>query len=65
MVGFMTKNANDNEPNPWKSIGWQADLILNRLRCAAQLLNSEEEKEKREGDTDASNGNKKGPQTRS
>jgi hypothetical protein len=29
---------NDNEPNPWRSIGWQAALIVNRLHCAAQIL---------------------------
>lgn len=29
--------ANDNEPNPWSSIGLQAAMILNKLRVTAQL----------------------------
>lgn len=33
----MTKAANDNEPNTWRSIGFQTALIVNKLRCDAQI----------------------------
>lgn len=43
--------GHDDEPTRWTSIGWQALLITNRLRCQAQLLNpNEKENEHREGD---------------
>ncbi len=32
-----THGNNDNEPNPWSSIGLQAMLIVNKLRVQAQL----------------------------
>lgn len=40
----MTKAANDNEPNPWSTIGLQAALIVNRLRCQAQLIELQTDK---------------------
>jgi hypothetical protein len=42
----METHNNDNE-NSWSTIGWQAALIVNRLRCQAQILEltSEEKKE--------------------
>jgi hypothetical protein len=33
----MKKADNDNEPNPWSSIGLHAALIVNKLRLQAQL----------------------------
>jgi hypothetical protein len=32
-----TDYSNDNEPDPWSSIGLQAAMILNKLRVQAQL----------------------------
>jgi hypothetical protein len=31
------ENDTHDEPNPWRSFGLQAALIVNRLRCQAQL----------------------------
>lgn len=31
------EDGHDDEPTRWTSIGWQALLITNRLRCQAQL----------------------------
>jgi hypothetical protein len=54
--------ANDNEPNPWRSIGWQAALIVNRLRCAAQILEfASEQKEGGEEKPKSENQAKAGP----
>jgi hypothetical protein len=44
---------NDNEPNPWSSVGLQAAMILNRLRLQAQISeeqnpNSDAERDQRE-----------------
>ena len=65
-VGAMKKPANDNEPNPWSTIGWQAALIVNRLRCQAQILelmNSDEKKDKgSSSEPDPSNANKQRPE---
>lgn len=39
----MTNGTHDDdEPTRWTSIGWQALLITNRLRCQAQLLEEQE-----------------------
>jgi hypothetical protein len=38
------KDTHDDEPTRWTSIGWQALLITNRLRCQAQLSNIDEQK---------------------
>jgi hypothetical protein len=52
--------ANDNEPNSWRSIGWQAALIVNRLHCQAQLMNLNEEKSEQPSDEpETSRGDKK------
>jgi hypothetical protein len=51
------KEADDEEPTRWTSIGWQAALITNRLRCQAQLLKIDEQKnEGSEGEKDSSEG---------
>lgn len=47
-----------HEPNPWRSIGLQAALIVNRLRCQAQLTKFNKETEK------DSSGNADGEQRR-
>lgn len=39
------KGDDENEPNRWTSIGWQALLITNRLRCQAQLTEIDKQKE--------------------
>jgi len=49
----MKQHDNDNEPNPWSAIGLQAALIVNRLRCQAQLTekqNPPENDERATGD---------------
>lgn len=38
------KAANDNERDPWSSIGLAAAMILNRLRTQRHLLELEDEK---------------------
>ena len=38
----------DNEPDAWSSIGLQAAMILNKLRCQAQL-NFDEQKNDEHG----------------
>ena len=48
----ISNYANDNEPNPWRSIGLQAALIVNRLRMTAQLLELSEEQHE-DGQRDA------------
>ena len=47
----MKQHDNDNEPNPWSAIGLQAALIVNKLRCQAQLTNANE-KQDEEGKSD-------------
>jgi hypothetical protein len=42
LIAFMRKT--DDEPTRWTSIGWQALLITNRLRNAAQLVELTEDK---------------------
>ena len=37
-IANMKDANNDNEPNPWSTIGLQAALIVNRLRCQSQIL---------------------------
>lgn len=39
------EGEHDDEPTRWTSIGWQALLITNRLRCQAQLTQPNEEKD--------------------
>jgi hypothetical protein len=39
----QTMKQHDKEPTRWTSIGWQALLITNRLRCQAQLTQRDEE----------------------
>jgi len=51
-----THIANDNEPDPWSSIGLQAAMIVNKLRLQAQLDSAKQENEGREGDTNAGRG---------
>jgi hypothetical protein len=37
-VEIMARDTHDNDDlNPWTSIGLQTNLILNRLRCDAQI----------------------------
>jgi hypothetical protein len=45
LVFPMAHGTNDNEPDPWTSIGWQANLILNRLRNFRTLLELTEEQQ--------------------
>ena len=47
----MEGTQDDDEPTRWTSIGWQALLITNRLRCQAQLTNANE-KQDEEGKSD-------------
>jgi hypothetical protein len=39
------EKMDDDEPTRWTSIGWQALLITNRLRCQAQLNANKEQDE--------------------
>jgi hypothetical protein len=39
--------ANEDDQNTWESIGWKAMLIVNRLRCQAQLLELQTERPKK------------------
>jgi hypothetical protein len=41
-VEIMVRDTQDNEPNPWSSIGLQAALIVNKLRLQAQLTDTNE-----------------------
>ena len=50
----MKRHDNDNEPNPWSAIGLQAALIVNRLRCQAQLTEKQNPPE-----NDGNTGNKR------
>jgi hypothetical protein len=60
--GMKKSYANDNEPNSWRSIGWQAALIVNRLRCHSQLLElASEQKEEREEKPEPENDTKERP----
>ena len=52
MKTSRTRYANDNEPNSWSSIGWQAAMIVNRLRCQAHLLELQTDKQKDENAPD-------------
>jgi hypothetical protein len=45
----MTKAANDNF-DPWQSIGLQAALIVNKLRCQAQLSDANEKQDSERSD---------------
>jgi hypothetical protein len=52
-VGNM-KEADDEEPTRWTSIGWQTALILNRLKNRRDLLELAEEKHQdRQRDTES------------
>ena len=52
------EGEHDDEPIRWTSIGWQALLITNRLRCQAQLTqpnedqNEQSKPDPRPGDAD-------------
>jgi hypothetical protein len=49
----MTKGTHeDEEPTRWTSIGWQALLIANRLRCQAQLHPDEKHHEQRQRESE-------------
>ena len=50
----MKQHDNDNEPNPWSAIGLQAALIVNKLRCQAQLTEKQNPPE-----NDGNTGNKR------
>lgn len=45
----MMKANNDNEPNPWSSIGLQAAMIVNKLRCQSQLMDSDKKQDEERG----------------
>lgn len=47
MLNMRGTHDNDNE-NPWSSIGLQAAMIVNRLRCQAQLLELQTDKKQNE-----------------
>lgn len=50
------EGEHDDEPTRWTSIGWQALLITNRLRCQAQLTSFNKQQEERpEGQSESSN----------
>lgn len=42
----MVRDTQDNEPNPWSSIGLQAAMIVNRLRCQSQLNDNSKEEDR-------------------
>jgi uncharacterized protein YcbK (DUF882 family) len=60
----MKEDEHDNEPTRWTSIGWQALLIANKLRCAAQLreLASEDQKEERKENPEAGDKEERRPE---
>jgi hypothetical protein len=41
----MARGTHDDEPTRWTSIGWQAALITNRLRCQAQLSDTNKDQD--------------------
>lgn len=48
----MATQDTDDEPIRWTSIGWQAALILNRLRNKTSLKADEQKNEQRQRDAD-------------
>jgi hypothetical protein len=49
------EGEHDDEPTRWTSIGWQALLITNRLRCQAQLTSFNKQEERTEGQRESGN----------
>lgn len=54
----MDENTHDDEPTRWTSIGWQAALITNRLRCTARLSELASEEQAKEGVENPKSGDK-------